>query len=482
MVPVTAMIAANTNGGQMVNERRLTQDGADALAAMHATWTARSLNVLAMNAVTETQLLTVAIGSEALAGTLAEIGVAVGTVNAAVGMHIAQFCNTGEPISSAACAGLNGLVTLPADIIGGIALAMHVQYRPDHGMDVANRSLRAIEGMNRAIVERLPRAMSEIGADYARETRHRRLPLRRSLRRVAFAELHADQFRRRHVASRRGGERLDHLAAVLPAMDNGARFGFTTYRARGFGLSGGPMTTGGTRQPPCPRPHPRRSRGIDRLLKTFKDIYRNVVSRRDERRHAVPADCQPSGHADARQQQLPAALQPQEGLAVLLRRNAQRYPEPAEGSSAGDRGAGSDVLAAQVDINPLNPVPIFSPTDARRFPHPRAHAEGQGTAAGGPGPEGHGGQPLRLRAGGYLQPGRRQSLLAELALPADAGDADGRPRGRWPETSAVTPSPTSCRSPPRSARCPPPAAGAGSCALTFPAAAVAPRCRWRRSC
>lgn len=275
MIPVTAMIAANTNSGQMIDERRAVQDGADALAAMHATWTARSLNVLSMNNVTTTQLLTVAIGSEALAGTLAEIGIAVAAVNAAVATHILAFCNTGEAISAAACAGYNGAFTLPANIIGGFALDMHFRYRPDHGMDVADRSLRAIEGMNRAIIERLPRAMGEIGADYAREL---------GIDAFHFADPCAGPLSRNctRTASDDGmslpvEEGNDWLTwqQYCAAMDQGARLGFTTYRARGFGPSGGPMTTGGTRRPHV-RDHIHDLTRIDRLLKTFKDTYRNV--------------------------------------------------------------------------------------------------------------------------------------------------------------------------------------------------------------
>ena len=275
MVPVTAMIAANANSGQMVNERRMTQDGADALAAMHATWTARSLNVISMNNVTETQLLTVAIGSEALAGTLAEIGIAVGTVNAAIAAHILQFCNTGELISAAACAAANELVALPANIIGGIALAKHFQYRPDHGMQVANQGLRAIEGMNRAIIERLPVAMAEIGRDYADE--------------LGIDEFHfADPCNGGPAKNCTTTNTNDGMALPVEegsfttyqqycrAMEDGALWGFTTYRARGFRASGGPLKRGGSRRPHV-RDHIQALTSIDKDLKFFKDFYRNAT-------------------------------------------------------------------------------------------------------------------------------------------------------------------------------------------------------------
>jgi hypothetical protein len=275
MIPVSAMIAANANSGQMVNERRLVQDGADALAAMHGTWTARSLNILAMNNVTETQLLTVAIGSEALAGTLAEIGIAVGTVNAAIGAHILQYCNTGEAISTAACAAINELVAIPADIIGIIALNMQFLYRPDHGMDVANRSLRAIEGMNRAIIERLPRAMGEIGKDYAGEL---------GIDEFHFADpCNSPEARNCQRTNSNDGMALpvekggiETYMQYCAAMDRGAVLGFSTFQARGFGASGGPMTKGGRRKPHV-RDHIQSLTRIDRYLKFFKDFYENAV-------------------------------------------------------------------------------------------------------------------------------------------------------------------------------------------------------------
>ncbi len=55
MVPVTTMLAAHMNAGQMIEDRRQVQDAADALAEMHGAWTARSLNTLSMNNVTTTQ-------------------------------------------------------------------------------------------------------------------------------------------------------------------------------------------------------------------------------------------------------------------------------------------------------------------------------------------------------------------------------------------------------------------------------------------
>ncbi len=66
MIPAATILAANMNSGQMTNDRRVVQDGADALAMMHGDWTARALNIISMNQVGATQALTVAIGSEAL--------------------------------------------------------------------------------------------------------------------------------------------------------------------------------------------------------------------------------------------------------------------------------------------------------------------------------------------------------------------------------------------------------------------------------
>lgn len=189
MIPVTVMFSANLNTSQLIEDRRQTQDAADALAVMHATWTARSLNIMAMNNVTSTQLMSVAIGSEALAGTLDELRFTAWAAIGYIGAHAAKECtprNKAEAILWAPyCFGQHYGVTIPAQqAIFGYNLFIPWPYTmmhpprmgandidrafdPDHGVDISHKALRAIEAMNVAIVSRFPRTMSTIGAQYA---------------------------------------------------------------------------------------------------------------------------------------------------------------------------------------------------------------------------------------------------------------------------------------------------------------------------
>lgn len=289
MIPVTAMIAANTNGGQMVNERRLTQDGADALAAMHATWTARSLNILAMNNVTSTQLLTVAIGSEALAGTIQEIRITAGLVTAYIAGHGALHCppRTADPVTYAAilagwtsfCTANHTAVALKATFALAKTFATDARWQPDHGIRTSHRALRAIEGMNRAIVSRFPRAMAEIGADYARELGidefHFNDPCNgygaRNCTKTNTRDGMALPLEEGGIAAR-----TQFCMAMRPTMmDPTGAFNiqFTTMRKRGFPLRKGPMDHGGSQQRPEVKTHINETTAIWRDLKSFKDYY-----------------------------------------------------------------------------------------------------------------------------------------------------------------------------------------------------------------
>lgn len=282
MVPVTAMIAANANSGQMVNERRMTQDGADALAVMHGTWTARSLNVISMNTVTATQLLTVAIGSEALAGTLQEIRITAGLVDAYITGHGALHCppRTPDPVAAAViavawtapCLINHGVVAIPANLALAKTFITEARYDPNHGIDVSHKALRAIEGMNRAIVERFPRAMREIGEDYAEE--------------LGIDAFHfADPCNGYGVKNCTRTNTDDGMALPLDeggfearsqfcaAMQFGTTARFTTFRQRGFPIGKGPMTHGGARSNPVVKDHINDLTGIGSDLRRFKDYY-----------------------------------------------------------------------------------------------------------------------------------------------------------------------------------------------------------------
>ncbi|MEO0691470.1 MAG: hypothetical protein AAFY90_01190 [Pseudomonadota bacterium] len=170
MVPVTTMLAAHMNAGQMIEDRRQVQDAADALAEMHGAWTARSLNTLSMNNVTTTQAVTLALGSEALNGTLVEIDAVALLIGVRAGVHYWASCFVPGAtfVWNVGVCGYTHLgYGVPALNAAWDAGQIRRRFDPRHGMDTAYTAMEAIEGMNQAIVQRFPRAIAEMGAEYA---------------------------------------------------------------------------------------------------------------------------------------------------------------------------------------------------------------------------------------------------------------------------------------------------------------------------
>ena len=273
MVPVAGMLTASMNSSQMIDDRRATQDAADALGRMHGAWAARSMNILAMNAVTETQLLTVALGSEALNGTLIEQQAAIAAALGHIGSHAARKCKPKFKFDPwpILCGSWHGMAMVPAIEAEITLLGIWSDYDPAHGIEVARRGLTAIEGMNRAIIERFPRAMHEIGEDYARE--------------LGIDEFHFDDPCDTDLArdcesgrTRDGmalpveeGDMTTNLARCF-AMHNGTTTRSTGFRARGFDLGQGPLDHDGATSV---RDFINDETGVGEMLHGFKDAYEN---------------------------------------------------------------------------------------------------------------------------------------------------------------------------------------------------------------
>ena len=306
MVPVTAMFAASMNTGQMMEDRRQVQDAADALATVHATWTARSLNVITMNNVTATQLMTVAIGSEALEGTLREIEFVAGATLAYITAHGAYHCaprNAADVVSfSPVCAAEHLYVSIPAQqAISGLSTFIppplnlrfwptrgvadvRREFNPQHAVDVSHKAIAAVEGMNVALVKRFPQSMAEIGKDYTQD-------------------LGTDDFHFTdpcngygveycNVSGDRNGMALPLEEGGLPAqLEFCAAMGadlyfanmpvpphFTTVRTRGFPLGKGAMSYGGSPQTRNVREFINDETKVGKILKRFKKFYKSKES------------------------------------------------------------------------------------------------------------------------------------------------------------------------------------------------------------
>jgi hypothetical protein len=279
MIPAATILAANINSGQMTNDRRVAQDAADALAMMHGQWTARALNLIAMNQVTATQAMTVAIGSESLDGTLQELEITAWAALGYIGGHAAANCpprsgfpaNIAEAIVwSTPCFFQHGVVSVQAIETIGRVWDIEEEFDPEHGMDVSHRALAAIEGMNRALFERHPRAMREIGDDYAREldidTFHFADPC------IDAPGATCDRTSSRDgmaLPIEEGG--LEARVQFCAAMNFGTTSQFTTFATRGFPFGSGPMQHGGDGD--NVKDHINDETEIGDALHEFKDYY-----------------------------------------------------------------------------------------------------------------------------------------------------------------------------------------------------------------
>ena len=284
MVPVTAMMSANLNTSQMVDDRRQTQDAADALAKMHGTWTARALNIISMNNVTTAQLMSVAVGSEALYLTTTELTATAAVAGAYITGHGVIHCppRTLPPASiveaviwTAPCTAWHAAVAVPATLAATRAADINSDFDPLHGIRTAEKALDAIDGMNKALAARHPRAMAEIAEGY-------------------YDLLDIDDH---HFADPCDGPGLgnrcdrtntgDGMALPIEAAEFGAHLQLYTYmergltstfNARGFGRTQGPLSNGGTNRRPHLKDHINHVTEIGTALYEFKRFYTSRIS------------------------------------------------------------------------------------------------------------------------------------------------------------------------------------------------------------
>lgn len=284
MIPAATILAANMNSGQMTNDRRAAQDASDALAMMHGQWTARALNIISMNQVGAAQALTVAIGSESLDGTLQELELTAWAAIGYIGGHAAIHCPPRSPFPANLIEA--GYWTVPCGIQHGYMASQAVEtliavdeiedrFDPEHGMDIANKALAAIEGMNRALFERHPRAMREIAEDYGEVW---------EVDDFHFADpcLDAPGATCDRTGSRDGmalpieDGGLEARAQLCLAMNFGTTSQFTTFATRGFPMGRGPMMFGGSSGNPVVKDHINDTTDIGEELKEFKDFYEDA--------------------------------------------------------------------------------------------------------------------------------------------------------------------------------------------------------------
>lgn len=274
LVPAVTSLAVSMNYGQASQDRHVAQDGADALANMHAVWTARSLNQISMNNVQAVQLTTVAIGSEALDEALGALELQAGIAITAIGIHSLRCPGFGWPPAVAACFAAHVGYAVPA--VDAIAYVSRTQsdFAPDHGIRVSHDGLAALDAMNRDIVARFPRAVGEMAEEYLPDLR---------LEAAHYADPCAAQGRcgagdmptGMSLPVEPGGSAARATACL------GLRFGTlggrTTFQAKGFALGTGPMSAGGSTANPDVQSHINVTTGIggrlERLYTYLDDLY-----------------------------------------------------------------------------------------------------------------------------------------------------------------------------------------------------------------
>ncbi|MEL6572973.1 MAG: hypothetical protein AAFQ64_15015 [Pseudomonadota bacterium] len=288
MMPVSAMLNANINTSQIIEDRRHAQDAADALAKTHGVWSARALNVIAMNNVTSTQLLTVAIGSEALDQALLQLMATAGLQAGAITVHGLIECAPLFPelLSNLAwgafCGSYHGLAARPAVTAGIKAIEVRNRFAPDHGVAVARKALAAIDGMNKELIARHPRAMREISTDYARFL---------GINDHHFANPCGDPLNRGcRQTNSTDGMALPLVPGGFPeqierclAMDNGAigrkpLLVHTTFPERGFPAGKGPMRDGGSQRRPAVVDHINAVTDIGVILADYDRFYKSALA------------------------------------------------------------------------------------------------------------------------------------------------------------------------------------------------------------
>lgn len=283
MMPVTSMFAANINTSQIIEDRRHVQDAADALAKTHGVWTARALNVISMNNVTTAQLLTVAVGSDALDATLVELIINAGLQEAEILAHGLRECAPRFKFLpadlgwAAICVPQHAAVALPAVNAQLKADEIYRRFDPLHGSRVATKALAAIEGMNRALIARHPRAMREIGADYAKflgiDDYHFADPCGSPLARNCQRTNSRDGM----ALPLEPGGMIENME-MCAAMRRGNTGLQTTFDARGFKTFQGPISYGGSAQNRNVKDHINEVTKIGLTLQDYDRFYRSGLA------------------------------------------------------------------------------------------------------------------------------------------------------------------------------------------------------------
>lgn len=172
-IALAYMIIFILNTGQMIYDKQRTQDTADAAALVHADWSARYLNIMAMNNVAASQATVILATSTALELTSLELAARAGVITA----KLADFTINSDlggpplflpkcgfyrpiplvgPIIYAACAGFQGIRGIGAARAEAYVAILHVKYNPPGLIAKSKAIIDAMNKMNDYLVDSFP--------------------------------------------------------------------------------------------------------------------------------------------------------------------------------------------------------------------------------------------------------------------------------------------------------------------------------------
>lgn len=284
LVPAVLFLTSSMNTGQLAFERRLTQDAADAIADMHGTWTARTLNVISMNNTEAAQMLTVAIGSEALHEALRALHWRARTAQGIISLHSLLCVGFRWPPRVGWCFLRHARYARPASRAIRYVRQTRSRYAPRHGITWSHRGLSAIGAMNAEVVQSFPARIGEMAKDYLDSLNMRAGHFTDACQGVGQCGRAMNGL---SLPVETGGR--DARLSLCQVMEFGTGITHTTARQKGFPLGRGPLLSGGDGSTPAVKTHINRLTRIGRELQRFYDYYDDLEMDRPGRDTPYPS-------------------------------------------------------------------------------------------------------------------------------------------------------------------------------------------------
>ena len=229
-----------------------------------------------MNNTEAAQLLSVAIGSEALEEALRDLRIQSYSVTGVVVIHSASCPGFAPRWWRVAFCFYRHYVTYlnPARTARRYVSQATSQFAPAHGIDTAHRGLTAIDRMNRETVRRFPAVIAEIAQDYIRAARLNAAHVTAACQGLGECPRSSAQVRGMSLPVRSDSSQA--RLTMCNVMQFGSTVTHSTFRAKGFPLGRGPLRAGGAGSRPVLKDHINHSTQVGRNLERFYRYYRDL--------------------------------------------------------------------------------------------------------------------------------------------------------------------------------------------------------------